>query len=123
MTKREMLMMVTEGAVVTAEMAEMAAKMVASMDKVNSQRAAHAATKRAEKNDPVRAALLGALREGGRPMTAAELVEAVDVEVKMQGVAALLKPLVEAGQVVKTEVKVEKRKLRAYALAEVAEAE
>lgn len=119
MTKREFLMAITEGTVVTAEMADVAAEMVTKMDTSNETRrvkmAEKAAAKEAEKA-PMRAAILACITS--EPKTATTLIEEAGVELKPQSIPSLLKPLVEAGDVIRTDIKVKGKGVqRGYVLA------
>ena len=119
MTKREFLMAITEGTVVTAEMAGIAAEMVEKMDASNEARrvkmSEKASAKEAEKA-PLREAIMACITS--EPKTATMLIEESGVELKPQSIPSLLKPLVESGVVVKTDIKVKgKGTQRGYVVA------
>lgn len=118
MTIREFYTAVIEAAV-SEELTEKATEMLGKLDAANVARVAKNAEKRAEKDAekaPIRAAILNALT--AEPMTATALIEAAGIEVKPQSIPSLVKPLVEAGQVVKTDIKVTgKGTVRGYARA------
>lgn len=119
MTKREFYLAITEGAVVTAEMAEFAAELVTKMDASNEARrtkmSEKAAAKEAEKA-PLREAIMHCITS--EPKTATTLIEESGVELKPQSIPSLLKPLIESGVVAKTDIKVKgKGTQRGYVVA------
>lgn len=119
MTKREFLMAIVEGAVVTAEMAEIAAAEVEKMDTSNEARRAKMAEKSAAKEAekaPLREAVLSVITD--EPKTATTLIAESGVELKPQSIPSLLKPLVESGVIIKTDIKVKgKGTQRGYVMA------
>ena len=106
MTNREFYNAVMEGTV-TDEMIEFARDAVAQLDATNEKRRAKQAEKSAEKaaeKEPLRNAILACMSD--EPKTATMLIEEAGLELKPQSIPSLLKPLVEAGQVNKVDVKV-----------------
>jgi hypothetical protein len=96
------------------ELAEYATFHLAQLDAADQARRAKAAAAQAEK-EPLRGALLAAMTN--EPLTATNLIAAAHLEetVKPTAIPALLRPLIEAGQVTKTEVSIKgKGKHRAY---------
>ena len=119
MTKRDFYVALTEGTVVTAEMAEFAAELVTKMDSANESRrvkmAEKSAAKEAEKA-PLREAILAVMTD--EPKTATTLIEEAGLELKPQAIPSLLKPLIESGVVAKTDIKVKgKGTQRGYVVA------
>lgn len=109
MTNREFYTNILNATEITAEMREFAEAAITKLDATNDKRKAAAAVKAAEKQvekAPVREALFNAL--GAEAMTATDLVAAIapDFEVKVASVPSLMKPFVENGSVLKTDVKV-----------------
>lgn len=116
MNKREFLTMVASGEFNNSIM-EYATEALAKMDESNRRKKIVAQAKQALKEAeraPIRRALFDAISETGK--TAAQLIEETGKDLKPQAIPSLLKPLIESGEVVKTEVKIEGRKLRGYAL-------
>ena len=77
------------------------------MDATNAKRAVKAAEKREAKEAekaPIREAVYAVISD--EPKTASDLIAEAGVEIKPQAIPALLKGLVEAGQVVKVDIKV-----------------
>ena len=100
------------------ELSEGFESLLAKLDATNEKRKAASALKAAEKQaekEPIRAALLAAITD--EPATATELIAAAGLDIKPASVPSLLRPLVEAGNVVKVDKKIEgKGKQRAYVL-------
>ena len=100
------------------ELSEGFESLLAKLDATNEKRKAASALKAAEKQaekEPIRAALLAAITD--EPATATELIAAAGLDIKPASVPSLLRPLVEAGDVVKVDKKIEgKGKQRAYVL-------
>lgn len=119
MTKREFLMAITEGTVITAEMEGIAAEMLEKMDASNEARRAKMAEKSAAKEAekaPLREAIMACITS--EPKTATMLIEESGVELKPQSIPSLLKPLIESGVVAKTDIKVKgKGTQRGYVVA------
>ena len=106
MTNREFLHAVIEGTI-TDEMKEYAADAIAQLDHTNELRRAKLAEKSAAKaaeKEPMRQAIYAVISD--EPKTATMLIEEAGVELKPQSIPSLLKPLVEAGEVNKVDVKV-----------------
>ena len=106
----------------TAELIAAFENALARMDATNEKRKVKAAEKAAEKQAekaPIREALLGVMGDAEHPMTASMLIEAAGLEdVKPASVPSLMKPYVEDGTVLKTDVKVPgKGTQRGYVLA------
>ena len=92
--------------------------LIAKLDATNEKRkvasAAKAAEKQAEK-EPVREALFAVMGGEDAPMTASMLIEAAGVDVKPASIPSLMRPLIEAGKVLKVDVKIAgKGKQRGY---------
>lgn len=104
---------------VAEELKDFAAAALEKLDATNAARRKANEEKKAEKEAekaPIREAVFGCITE--EPKTASTLIEEAGVEIKPQAIPSLLKPLVEEGKVVKTEIKVTgKGKVRGYALA------
>ena len=115
MTQREFYEAIVAGTM-NDEMQEFAVEAIAKLDATNEARRKAAEKKRAEKA-PIRAALMAVMST--EPKTATMLIEEAGLEIKPQSVPSLLKPLVEEGTVVKTDVKVTgKGTQRGYVLAD-----
>lgn len=116
MTNREFYVAITNVPALSDELREFAADALTKLDArnktANAKRAERTAA-RAVEREPLRAALAAALDES-TPKTATMLVEDAGVEVAASAVPSLLKPLVDAGEVAKTKLKVEGRYLVAY---------
>ena len=121
MTQREFLENVATGTL-SPEMMDYAAERITALDAANEKRREVNSAKRTEKEAekaPIREAIMGAMST--EPKTATTLIAEAGVEIKPQAIPSLLKGLIEAGTVVKADVKVKgKGTQRAYALAEVA---
>lgn len=106
MTKREMLNAILAGEINDEVLAQVRAELDA-MDATNAKRAVKAAEKREAKEAekaPIREAVYAVISD--EPKTASDLIAEAGVEIKPQAIPALLKGLVEAGQVVKVDIKV-----------------
>lgn len=106
MTKREMYNAILAGELTDEVLAQVKAELDA-MDATNAKRAVKAAEKREAKEAekaPIREAVYAAISD--EPKTASDLIAEAGVEIKPQAIPALLKGLVEAGQVVKVDIKV-----------------
>ena len=122
MTKNELLNMITEGAVVTAEMAEKAAEMLAADAKAREARKGKLSTKEMAKRAAnadlatrVATEILGAEAKTASDV-AAELTEMLGEEVKVQKASSLCRKAVEMGLATVTEVKIPKKgNCKAYA--------
>jgi hypothetical protein len=119
MTQREFLTKVAAGEM-NDEIMGCAAEALEKMDAANAARrekmAEKSAAKEAEKA-PVREAILACI--GAEPKTATTLIAEAGVDIKPQSIPSLLKPLVEAEQIVKVDVKVKgKGTQKGYQLAE-----
>ena len=100
------------------ELAEAVEGAIAKLDATNEKRkvasAAKAAEKQAEK-EPVREALFAVMGGEDAPMTASMLIDAAGVDVKPASIPSLMRPLIEAGKVLKVDVKIAgKGKQRGY---------
>lgn len=118
MTKREFLEAIVE-LNVNEDLATYAADELSKMDKANEARreksVEKAAAREAEKA-PIREAIFNVI--DSEPKTATTLIEEAGVDLKPQSIPSLVKPLVEAGKVMKVDVKVPgKGKQRGYVLA------
>ena len=82
---------------------------IARLDATNEKRKAASALKAAEKQaekEPIREALLAVMGGEDAPMTASMLIEAAELDIKPASVPSLMRPLVEAGRVVKVDMKI-----------------
>jgi len=125
MTKNELLNMITEGAVVTAEMAEKAAEMLAADAKAKEARKGKVSAKDQEKRDAnealarhVAADILTAEAKTATDV-AAVLTEEAGEEVKVQKASYLCRLAVDLGLANQTEVAIPKKgKQKAYSVIE-----
>ena len=119
MTQREFLENVAQG-IMNDEMVAFATERITALDAANEKRREVNSAKRAEKEvekAPIRAAIMGAMST--EPKTATTLIAEAGVEIKPQAIPSLLKGAIEAGTVVKADVKVKgKGTQRGYQLAE-----
>lgn len=93
----------------TAELIAAFENALARMDATNEKRKAASALKAAEKQaekEPIREALLAVMGGEDTPMTASMLIEAAGLDIKPASVPSLMRPLVEAGRVVKVDMKI-----------------
>ena len=93
----------------TAELIAAFEDALARMDATNEKRKAASALKAAEKQaekEPIREALLAVMGGEDAPMTASMLIEAAELDIKPASVPSLMRPLVEAGRVVKVDMKI-----------------
>ena len=119
MTQREFLENIANGTM-NDEMVTFATERIAALDSTNEKRREVNSAKRAEKEAekaPVRAAIMAVITS--EPKTATTLIAEAGVEIKPQAIPSLLKGAIEAGAVVKVDVKVKgKGTQRGYTLAE-----
>jgi hypothetical protein len=119
MTQREFLENVANG-IMNDEMTTFAAERLTAMDIANEKRREANAKKRAEKEAekaPIREAIMAVITS--EPKTATTLIAEAGVEIKPQAIPSLLKGAIEAGAVLKVDVKVKgKGTHRGYVLAE-----
>ena len=111
MTNREFYAKIAALTNVDSELVEFAADSLAKMDAQATARRAKQAEKAAEKQAekaPLRDALLEVMGDAEEPKTASMLIEEAGLAdtVKPASVPSLLRPLVEAGLVLKVDVKV-----------------
>lgn len=111
MTNREFYAKIAALTNVDSELVEFAADSLAKMDAQATARRAKQAEKAAEKQAekaPLRDALLEVMGDAEEPKTASMLIEEAGLTdtVKPASVPSLLRPLVEAGLVLKVDVKV-----------------
>ena len=111
MTNREFYAKIAALTNVDSELVEFAADSLAKMDAQATARRAKQAEKAAEKQAekaPLRDALLEVMGDANEPKTASMLIEEAGLTdtVKPASVPSLLRPLVEAGLVLKVDVKV-----------------
>ena len=115
MTKNELLKMITEGAVVTAEMAEKAAEMLANDAAAKEKRKGKLTKKEQAKRNETEALARRVAAEilTTEPKTAsdvaAELTEMLGEEVKVQKASVLCRKAVELELAVQTDVKIPKK--------------
>lgn len=119
MTQREFLENVANG-IMNEEMVTFATERIAALDAANEKRREINARKRAEKEAekaPIREAIMAVITS--EPKTATTLIAEAGVEIKPQAIPSLLKGAIEAGTVLKVDVKVKgKGTQRGYQLAE-----
>lgn len=119
MTQREFLENVANG-IMNDEMVTFATERIAALDAANEKRREINAQKRAEKEAekaPIREAIMAVITS--EPKTATTLIAEAGVEIKPQAIPSLLKGAIEAGTVLKVDVKVKgKGTHRGYQLAE-----
>ena len=93
----------------TTELVAAFENALARLDATNEKRKAASALKAAEKQaekEPIREALLAVMGGEDAPMTASMLIEAAELDIKPASVPSLMRPLVEAGRVVKVDMKI-----------------
>lgn len=93
----------------TAELIAAFENALARMDATNEKRKAASALKAAERQaekEPIREALLAVMGGEDAPMTASMLIEAAGLDIKPASIPSLMRPLVEAGRVVKVDMKI-----------------
>ena len=93
----------------TAELIAAFEDALARIDVTNEKRKAASALKAAEKQaekEPIREALLAVMGGEDAPMTASMLIEAAELDIKPASVPSLMRPLVEAGRVMKVDMKI-----------------
>lgn len=98
-----------EGEVDVMELRAATIGAIARLDATNEKRKAASALKAAEKQaekEPIREALLAVMGGEDAPMTASMLIEAAELDIKPASVPSLMRPLVEAGRVVKVDMKI-----------------
>ena len=98
-----------EGEVNVMELRAATIDAIARLDATNEKRKAASALKAAEKQaekEPIREALLAVMGGEDAPMTASMLIEAAELDIKPASVPSLMRPLVEAGRVVKVDMKI-----------------
>ena len=98
-----------EGEVNVMELRAATIDAIARLDATNEKRKAASALKAAEKQaekEPIREALLAVMGGEDAPMTASMLIEAAELDTKPASVPSLMRPLVEAGRVVKVDMKI-----------------
>ena len=98
-----------EGEVDVMELRAATIDAIARLDATNEKRKAASALKAAEKQaekEPIREALLAVMGGEDTPMTASMLIEAAELDIKPASVPSLMRPLVEAGRVVKVDMKI-----------------
>ena len=116
MTNREFYNAISTNETLSDEIRAFATEAIGKLDHTNELRKAAVAKKSAEKQaekQPVRDALFAVI--DGEAKTATMLIELAGLDIKPASVPSLLKPFVESGEVVKTDVKVPgKGKQRGY---------
>lgn len=116
MTNREFYNSIATIESIPEELRAFALDAIAKMDHTNEVRKAHSAEKAAEKQaekQPIRDALYAVIGAEGK--TATELIALAGLDIKPASVPSLLKPFVDAGAVLKVDVKVPgKGKQRGY---------
>lgn len=119
MTNREFYTKITKMEGIDAELVEFAAAAIEKLDATNEKRketTAKKAVEREAERAPIREAIKACITAEAK--TATTLITEAGVEIKPQSIPSLLKPLVEDGTIIKTEVKVKgKGKQVGYALA------
>lgn len=119
MTQRDFLKSIANGTM-NDEMVAFATERLTAMDAANERRREVNSAKRAEKEAeraPIREAVMAVITS--EPKTATTLITEAGVEIKPQAIPSLLKSAIEAGHVLKVDVKVKgKGTQRGYVLAE-----
>lgn len=105
MTNREFYTKIASLTNVDAELVEFATDALSKMDAQTETRRAKAAEKQAEKA-PIRDALLEVMGDAENPKTATMLIAEAGLDIKPNSVPSLLRPLVDAGVVLKVDIKV-----------------
>lgn len=100
MTKRDFYVFVSEGTI-NDEVIEKANELIEKLDAENEKRK-NRVSKKALENEPIKERILSVLTD--EPKTATVIGE--EVEISTQKASALLRQLVEAGSVAKTDIKV-----------------
>ena len=98
-----------EGEVDVMELRAATIDAITRLDATNEKRKAASALKAAEKQaekEPIREALLAVMGGEDAPMTASMLIDAAELDIKPASVPSLMRPLVEAGRVVKVDMKI-----------------
>jgi hypothetical protein len=117
MTKIELMKALTEGAIVTAEMAEKAQEILAADAKAKEARKGKVSAKDQAKRDENVALANKVATEilGTEPMTATDVAALMGEDVKVQKASYICRLAVDLGLATQTEVKVPKRgTLKAY---------
>ena len=116
MTNREFYNAISTNEALSDEIRNFALETIGKLDHTNELRKVKVAEKAAEKQaekQPIRDALFAVI--DGEAKTATMLIELAGLDIKPASVPSLLKPFVESGAVVKTDVKVPgKGKQRGY---------
>lgn len=110
MTNREFYTAISNGEMNDELMAK-ATELIEKMNETNAKRAQKVLEKKQAAEDEkalIRKALLDVMGDEG--MTASQLIEAADLDIKVASVPSLLKPFVLNGTVEKVDVKVEGKK-------------
>ena len=122
MTKIELMKAITEGAVVTAEMAEKAAEIIANDEAAKAKRKGKVSAKDQAKRDENAAIATHIANDilTSEPMTATDVAAALSAEgeeeVKVQRASYLLRLAVTMGLATQTDVKIPKKgNMKAYA--------
>jgi len=105
MTKREVYEAVIANQNVEAEVREYFEVELEKLDERN-RRAAEKRAEKAKENEPIKAAIFGVLTEEPKTATVVKEEIADEFDVSIQKVSAILRKLVEAGDVDKTDVKI-----------------
>ena len=120
MTNREFYNAIANTESLSEDLRNFALDAITKLDHTNELRKVKVAEKAAEKQaekQPIRDALFAVIDGEGK--TATELIALAGLDIKPASVPSLLKPFVEAGSIVKTDVKVPgKGKQRGYVRAE-----
>ena len=111
MTKIELMKALTEGAVVTAEMAEKAQEILAADAKAKEARKGKVSAKDQAKRDENAALATKVATEilGTEPMTATDVAAALGEDVKVQKASYICRLAVDLGLATQTEVKIPKK--------------
>ena len=119
MTQREFLESIANGTM-NDEMVAFATERIAALDSANEKRREINSAKRAEKEAekaPIRGAVMAVITS--EPKTATTIIDEAGVEINPKAIPSLLKSVIEAGTVLKVNVKVKgKSTQRGYQLAE-----
>lgn len=121
MTERELLTAIVEGKEITAEMVDKAQAMLTALDKKNAKRK-ESGTKIQRENSEIKVKIVSALESGEIEVNENGYATAKSVadylEVSTQKASALLKQLVDSGELEIAEIKAKSGKVKGYRLPE-----
>lgn len=125
-TERELLTAIVNGETITAEMQEKASAMLTALDKKNAKRK-ESGTKTQRENGEIKVKIVSALESGEIEVNENGYATAKSVadylEVSTQKASALLKQLVDSGELEIAEIKAKSGKVKGYRLPKEVESE